>query len=332
MRQLIGPLLALWVAGCAPPPKPAPGPVAPPPATPTELQPQQPPPPPPQPEPPSPVRLDVDILVSADLPDYLAVAKQLSASIDGDVRTHYMKGNPATAPLILPRIRENEGDQVVGIGLLAARAAQQIPDRQAVFCQVFNYGDANLLAENSKGIALTPSPAFQLGVWKALQPNLTHVGLLIGPQQESLVTAARASAESLGIQLHVRVVSSDKGTLVALREMAADIDGLWLLPDNRILSTTTLRTLMSYSLRNGLSIAGFDHQLLAHGALLTVTPRHEDIAAAVIERLETSKGKTTIPGPGVVFLDSGDVRVNTRMAERMGLTIPQELRTSSDAP
>ncbi len=323
--------LAVLLSACTPPPKPEP------PAEPQAATPVEPPPPPQRVEREAaphaaPAALDVDILVSADLPAYLAVASHLREHINGDVRTHFMKGDPRTAPIILPRIRDNGADQVVGIGLLAARAAQSLPERQLVFCQVFNYGDAGLLGDNSKGIALVPGPAYQLGTWQTLQPQLTRVGLLIGPNQAPLVAAATTTAETLGIELVVREVSSDKGMLVILREIAPQIDGLWLLPDNRILSTSALRAVMSYSLRHGITVAGFDHQLLSHGALLTIAPRHEDIARAVLERLQAGKGKSVIPGPGVVFLDSGDVRVNARMAERLNLVIPPELSTTSDAP
>ena len=325
--------LALIIAGCTPPPKPEP-PAEPEtlePATSTPALPKR-PPAKAGPGPATPQALDVDILVSADLPAYLAVARALRETIPGSVRTHFMKGDPRTAPIILPRIRENTGDQVVGIGLLAARAAQSLPDRQVVFCQVFNYGDAGLVADNSKGIALVPGPLFQLGTWKTLQPRLTRVGLLIGPNQAPLIAAANDAAETLGIELVVREVTSDKAMLVALNEIGPQLDGLWLLPDNRILSTTALRALMSYSLKHGITVAGFDHQLLSHGALLTLTPRHDDIARTVLERLQAGKGKAAIPGPGVVFLDAGDVRVNARMAERLDLVIPPELRITSDAP
>ena len=315
--------LALF--GCTTPP---PKPVEPPPvAAPAQ------PPPPPRPVPaPEPLRFNVDILISGDLPEYLEVAQQLARQLPGETRIHNLKGDPRTARLLQPAIAGSGGDQVVAIGLLAARTAQTVPGRQLVFCQVFNFSDYALIGPNSKGVSLIPSPDFQFGTWKRVQPGLQRVGLLIGPNQDPLIAEARKAAERVGIALEVRVVESDQAMLLGLRELSPRIEGLWLVPDNRILSRSALLQAMRYSLQNGITVLGFDDQLLQHGALLSITSDTTTIARQVAERLRAGKDKDQLPGAAVVSPAEGVVRVNPRVAERLGLSIPADLLSSDHGP
>lgn len=311
-------LLCLLLAGCAvspPVPVAEEPPVAvpePPAATVTA---PKPPPPPPAPAPVTPPP-PVTILISMDIPAYTQVAAHLARALGERAMRHVLDGDTA-------RMLTAAADgPIVAIGLEAALLARDLQraDRPVVFCQVFNHVEHNLVARHMRGVALLPSFRKTFSTWRALAPALREVAVFTGPGFEGVMAPAQAAAQAFGIVLQHHSVQSDKEFLYRYKEAGHRIDGLWLVPDNRILSRDAIREAMSYSVRNGKQVAVFNEQLLPLGGLFSVTAAPEEVAAKVLRRLDDPAGQ-----PAVVGLEEAVIRVNPVIARRLNLSVPEAL-------
>lgn len=262
----------------------------------------------------------VVILVSETIPAYQRVADELARLLPRRSTVRYLSPE-AESRKQLTLLKSAEYQQFVAIGLSAAKEAKALAGREDefIFCQVFNYQDYDLVGPRAKGVAALPGTRAMFATWSEMSPALKSVGVITGPGLEPVIAAASSEAARYGIQLQHRVVKTDKETLFEYKKMAPLIQGLWLLPDNRVLSGRIIKEMMSFSVRNGKQVAVFSDDILRLGGLLSVTTRAEEIAAKVAQRLqEAYKGKG-VPGPDLLLLEEGNIQVNAIAARRYNL-------------
>jgi len=290
-------LALLCLGGCATP-LPEPEPVA------TEAAPEVPVPPPAseapakpaptaKPKPLIPPRVEtppdpVTILVSGSQTAYSDVARALLEHYDD--AAVFDLGADGVAPVsVLNRVNDRGTSAVVAVGLRAARAAVAMADAPVVVSQVFNYREYPLLTDRSRAVAAYAPLELQLAEWRAVDPAIERVGLIIGAGHDELISEARTAAALHGVELLVHVSGSDQETVYAFRRMSRDIDGFWLFPDNRVLSARSLAQMAEIAERQSVRIAVQNDGLLAMGAALSLSSVASDIAdviAGIIARIQ----------------------------------------------
>jgi len=245
-----------------------------------------PPPPPVLPEPPG-----VAIVLASRTPAYEDVAIELSQRL-GRYSIYDLSDKSQPAEDAFRLINDSDSGAVVAIGLPAARIAVALAQVPVVFSQVFNYRDDGLVTGNSRGVAALAPPEAQLGAWKSANPALTRIGAIIGPGHEALVDEAQIAADTLGVQLTVATVDSDQEALYQFRRMMNEIDGFWLFPDNRILSSRSLREIFAQARQRNVDVAVSNDALLTLGAGISISTVAADIADTivnVIRRIEAGQ-------------------------------------------
>lgn len=264
------------------------------------------------------------ILVSQPIAPYTEVARRLKQRL-GERATVYN----------LQEVQNGDyhaGDvplQLVTIGLDATRITEHLHHQQ-VFCQVFNYTGSGLTGPHSKGVSMIPASGKIFEAWKALSPELRDVAVISGPGQEALLEPAEKAAGQQGIALHSLTVRSDKEYLYIYKQMAKQVQGYWLIPDNRVLSVETLRDIMNFSVRNGKQVVVFNDELLDLGGLLSASSSYDDITDKVLLRLEQAEGHDEIPGPELLPLDEALLTINEVMARRLNISIPPQYKEYTD--
>lgn len=300
-------VVAMLLHGCAQPPK------------------QEPAPPPPPPvvkrHPP-----EVVILVSENLPAYSKVANLLARQLGKRGSIRYLTPSSMENARIVDSYKNDERKQFVSVGLSASVAAKALPNKQVVFCQVFNYQEYGLPSPMHKGVSMIPSISRTFAAWKAIAPGTTDVGVISGPGLDDTIQVATAIAKRYGITLHYSAVNSDKEYLFTYKQMADQVQGYWLLPDNRVLSGNSLREVMTFSVRNSKQVVVFSNELLNLGGLISATTDYRNIAQQVLDRLESAQDKDAIPGSDIAYLDRAVLRINPVMAQRFGLEIPRRYK------
>lgn len=278
---------------------------------------------PPKPDP------GIAILMSDRSSAFVGVQREIGKRYPHRIENHYLGGNEAANSAVQKKIQSSDLPLVVSIGLPAARVARGLSGKRVVFCQVFNYEDTDLVTSWMKGVAATPPVNEQFRVWKQLSPRLKRVGVITGKNLRGLMEEVQAAARENGLELVHIEVRSDKETLYAYKQLIPKIQGLWLVPDNRVLSRDVIRDVMAQSVREGKQVAVFSHQLLALGGLVSAESSYADIAQQVTERLKEARKDN---GVSVAPLTKATIRINTVMAKRLNLTLPNSLRGMAHAP
>ena len=272
---------SLLLVGCATAPPPAePEPVKPPVHAPEP--PVRAPSPPPQPEPPPPPAAPpaIAVVLTNRSTAYEQVATALAALFE-DISIYDLSDKSQPADTAFKLINDSDADAVVAIGLKAATTSVVFAAAPVIFSQVFNYQDYELLKPTSRGVsAIAPLDA-QLRAWKDLQPTLSRVGLVLGPGHDTLIEDAELAADRHGVILDIAVAHSDQEALFYFKRMVQDIDGFWLLPDNRVLSARVLREMIGQANRRGVAVLVPSRSMLSMGASISVSTVAADIAARI---------------------------------------------------
>jgi ABC-type uncharacterized transport system substrate-binding protein len=271
----------------------------------------------------------IAILLSDRSPAFVGVQREIEKRYSQRIENFYLGDNEAAYSAVQKRIQSSDIDQVIAIGLPAAQVARGLSDKRVVFCQVFNYEDTDLVTSWMKGVAATAPVNEQFRVWKLLSPQLKRVGVITGRNLRGLMGEARTAARKNGLELVHVEVRSDKEALYAYKQLIPKIQGLWLVPDNRVLSSDVIRDVMAHSVREGKQVAVFSHQLLALGGLMSAESSYADIAEQVLERGKQMHKDT---GTSITPLTKASIRINTVMAKRLNLTLPKTLRRLAHVP
>ncbi len=271
------------------------------------------------------------ILLSDNSPAFIGVQRAINKHYPQGIKTYRLGGGESDAE-ILKKIQHSDKPILVAVGLPAAKLARSLANKKVIFCQVFNYEDTDLIAPHMKGVAATPPVSEQFRVWKTLAPQLKKVGVITGKNLRSFIDEASAAARENHIDLIHVEVKSDKETLYAYKQLAPKIQGLWLVPDNRVLSRDTIRDMMAYSVKEGKQVSVFSHGLLGMGGLLSAESSYADIAEQVLLRVEQAGRAKEIPGDPITALTQANIRINPVMAGRLNLPLPKSLRGMVHAP
>ncbi|VAW62434.1 hypothetical protein MNBD_GAMMA11-3125 [hydrothermal vent metagenome] len=269
---------------------------------------------------------NVLILLSSSVKSYQRLAQKI-ASDPGVVAVEItLSGDPAQDNAVVRDIQSSDTVQIVAIGLKAAQSVKSITNKQIVFAQVVNYRDYGLVGGNFKGVSALPSPEKLFKDWKALSPGLSKVAVVVGKNLHSYLRRAQKAAELEGIELIIEQVASDKEFVYRSKNMQRNIQGQWILPDNRVLSVKALKEVMAYGSRRGRQIVVFSPGLLSYGGLFYVSPDIAAIAEAVLLRLRQSAGKADVQGDGVLPVMSHILGINQNIARQFNLIIPAAYR------
>jgi ABC-type uncharacterized transport system substrate-binding protein len=260
----------------------------------------------------------VGIVVSSRLPAYLDVADRLIEMLGTEDYLLRVLDEDENAMHVTTEMNSARPRVVVAIGLDAALLARDQIDAPLVFCQVFNYSEYPELEEATAGVSMLAAFDQQLAFWKAVDESLGAVGTIVGPGHESLISDSADAASAHGIALKARVSGSDRETVYQFKRLASEIDGFWLIPDNRVLSVSAIEELMSYAAARRLPVVVSTPELLRFGALMSLKPSPTHVADAVYAVLDSLQSYVS-RGFEIVTPQAFDVDVNPGVAARLGI-------------
>lgn len=265
----------------------------------------------------------VAIILSNSTPANMEIANALSEKLGDRSSTYNLDNDSANVKAVLKKVRASGSEQVVAIGLLAAQAASTLKKTQVIFCMVFNYEDENIIKPWMKGVSLVPNQKIIFSTWKKLDPTIKHVAVITGNKKDALIVSAKQKAAKYKIKLTHKVVKTDLGFIYAIKNLPEDVQGIWLLPDNRVLSERALREAMSFGVKRGKQVVVFSPSLLGLGGLISSQYRKQDVVRQTLKRLDQAAGKKAIPGVSVQMLSAADIRISSSTAKRLGIKIPK---------
>jgi ABC-type uncharacterized transport system substrate-binding protein len=164
-----------------------------------------------------------------------------------------------------------------------------------------------------------PPLALQLNGWTSIDTSRRRIGLIVSDEHARLIDELTAAAGDT-FEIKHAVSSSDRETLYLFKRLAPQVDGFWLVPDNRILSPNVLRELLSYAAGHGVGVLVFNDSLLSWGALLSATSTAHDVAHSVHSVLDRVTAGTTRELPAMTPLTEIRLKVNPDVATKLGVT------------
>lgn len=271
-------------------------------------------------------RQGVIILMSSTASSYQVLAKKIAAQLEDEVTTLSMSSSQLHNKTLLEDIRSSDKELVVALGLRAARLLTRLNDKPVIFSQVINYNDYDLVSVNMKGVSALPSPEQLFRDWRAISPGITKIAVVSGKNLDHFLERARRAARTQGIELITRQVKTDKEFIYTSKNMPLDIQGQWIVPDNRVLSSKALKEVMAYASRRGRQIVVFSPSLLSFGGLMFVSPDDDYVSSEIVKRLDDCRLEDEIPGADIVPVLQHELGINGKIARQLNLRIPGAYR------
>lgn len=252
----------------------------------------------------------VVVLRSSDLAPYLAVQSAFISDVGSAVRVLKVKDAPHDE---LESAIEQAG-VVLAIGPEAQAAAANARPGHLLHA---------LASGASGGIPLYASPERQVRDIRALLPSAQRLGVVYDPARSAgAMDAYAAAARSAGFQLVRKPVHARSEVAGAVRELAGEVNALWLVPDVTVVSADTFKFMIERSIENKIPVIGFSSGMAQAGALLVVEATYPEMgrkAAVAARRMLAGAQVTPQPADGVVYL-------NSSTADLLGVSIPSSLR------
>jgi ABC-type uncharacterized transport system substrate-binding protein len=262
------------------------------------------------------LRRDVTVVFDADTASAAATAAAIAETLPPQqyrVVTVDSANLPSPAPSAQPAV-------VIAVGRAAVDAARaRFPGRPIVFCQVFAYEDVLKGGGAIWGVHSLPPLTLQLKAWQAIDPTLRNIALILGEERGALAAEATKAAANVGAEVRLETSHSDRETLYLFKRLAGQVDGLWLFPDNRVLSPTVLRELLSYANSHNVGVLAPTESLLRLGALASAASVPADIAETVRLVAERVAAGKTRDLPAMTSLRAAELHVNPVVAAALGL-------------
>ena len=277
---------------------------------------------------------EVAILKSADLAAYnQAVAGFKAAMSPSTTFLEYdMQGDVARGQKLARKIRDSDAMLLLAVGVKAALVAKlEIVDIPVVFCMVLDPAKHDLKAPNMTGIRLEIPIERQLRTMRSVLPSMKRIGVLYDPEKTvHLVEEARLLSKSMGLELVVKQVNTEKEVPPALRALLSQVEALWLVPDSTVLTEDSLKFVLGTALDFNVPVIGFSSELVRSGALLGLSVSYEDVgrqAGLLAKKILSDQAQpftTTFPPERL------RLALNLKTARFLGIVIPAEVVDNAD--
>jgi putative ABC transport system substrate-binding protein len=248
------------------------------------------------------------------------------------------QGEQATASTIAAKFAADQVDLVLAIATPTAQAAAQtILDIPVLFTAVTEPEEAGLVeswekpGNNITGTSDLNPVKEQLELIQEILPGAKSVGIIYSSGEvnsDVQVELAKAAATDLGLTIKEATVTNSSEVGQAT-ESLGDVDAIYIPTDNRV--TEGLEAVIQYSEANQIPLFGAENGQVERGAIATYgisyTVLGYQTGQMAIRILEDGEDPADMP---VETLDTIEFILNPVAAERMGVTLSEELIAKAD--
>jgi len=276
---------------------------------------------------------DIVILKSHDLEPFNQAMAGFVAACPMRVTEYDLRGTKKEESSIIQRLTAAKPRLIVAIGPLAAQVAREhLQDIPLIFVMVSNPPKHGLQGANLAGVSLDIPVPMQLARYKALVPTLKTLGVIYDPAKtDAMVTEARGTVATLGLQLLAAPVSTPKEVPAALRSLLGKIDALWMVPDDTVVTPESFKFLLLTAFENNLPFVTVSDIFVEAGALASLSPDYTDVGrqgcqlATDLESGRLHPAEVMVVPPAKVNL-----AINLKTASKIGLQLPPEVIQSAN--
>jgi len=213
-------------------------------------------------------------------------------------------------------------DLVLAIGLDALRAVKEIAHLPILYMMVLNPESVRKEGANITGVSMNIPQEKQLDIILKVLPGITRIGLLYDSEKTGHFVARNQKAGvAAGIRILAREVKTAREVPLALTQMEAVPEALWLLPDLTVISPETVEFLFNYSMAHKIPVIAFSEQYLAIGAFMSIS-----LDVFELGRQTGQMANTVFDGKPLTQISPAEaqkavVTINRTVAENLGIPI-----------
>jgi putative ABC transport system substrate-binding protein len=263
--------------------------------------------------------------------------------VDGDNLTVDYQNSEGDASLfasIAQQFVTNEVDLIVSIATpnsQAAIAAAEGTDIPVVFTAVTDPVGSGLVSnweshgdENVTGVSDMIVVSDDVELIAEIMPGISTLGTMYNAGESNSVFLAEKlneACDALGIDVVEATVSTSADVATAAQSLVGRVDAIWVGTDNTVV--TGFEALVGICEDNDIPLFAADEDSIVRGAIAAYSFDYYDVGyqtGEVVAEILDGKDASTIP------VEKGKVislSVNTAAAERMGITIPQNIIDSA---
>jgi len=273
----------------------------------------------------------VVIVLSQESSPYTDMVQGFRASLAGagvqaEIEIYNLKGNSENAQNMLRPFKSEPPTMFLTVGSLATQAVLGEHDEVPVIASLTTHLEKFKKKGNLTGVGLEFSLESQFDVMRRILPELATVGVLYSAKenQETIDTAVNL-AKKLGVKLVPKPVETPRDIPDALESLANNVDLLWGIADQVVVSPQTAEPILLFSFRNKIPFAGLSAPWVKAGALYALERDYGDIGNQCAEMATKILSKTAprtipvVPPRKVLF------SINLKTARSMKIDLPKQI-------
>jgi ABC-type uncharacterized transport system substrate-binding protein len=228
----------------------------------------------------------VAVLVSLNIRPYLeaveGLKERLSEQNAAVIEVFNMENYTGNTQNILSKnLRDEKFDLCIAVGPEAARfiwtgdLASQV---LKIYTMVLNPDEIVELTEPVCGVSLDIPGKIMMQIFSKVLPSLTRIGLLYDPKNNSeFARQAVLEAAVMDLEIIPLEVSLRKQIPDVLKKKWGGVDGLWLIPDQTIITESLVRYIIKEAISNGVAVFGYNRFFYKNGAALSYILDYREI-------------------------------------------------------
>ena len=271
----------------------------------------------------------VAVLVSSDIRPYIEAVEGMSVvlaeSASAKVQVFSLeKFKGKSRDVLMQNLTGEKFDLFVAVGPEAVRFASEEPALEKttwLYSMVLNPPKVSGQTETACGVPLDIPAQRQLEMIAQGLTAIKRLGLLYDPRYNSeFFTKAATEAPSLDLKIVPLKVSSKKDIPVVLKQHWENIDALWLIPDQTVISESIVQYIIKDAIFKKTPVIGYNRFFYESGAALAFVFDYEELGRQT-GRLAANvlMGKTCEKEPPVFR-----GWLNLRVIDKLGMTVPEK--------
>jgi len=259
------------------------------------------------------------------------------AGYDVDYDEQNAQGDQSIAASIAGKFASDDLDMILAIATpTAVSVAQAVTDVPILFTAVTDPVDAALVESmeapggNITGTSDAVPVRDLLELVNRLDPDAKTVGIVYNPGEANAVSQvewAEEAAAELGLEIKLATADTSNGVQQAAESL--DVDAFFVITDNTVVSA--LETLIQVAEAKDIPVIASEGDSVARGGIATIGISYYDLGYQTGEMaVRILKGEATTDSMPVETQTELAVYLNTGAAERMGVTIPDDLLAEAD--
>jgi putative ABC transport system substrate-binding protein len=269
------------------------------------------------------------IVLSQESSPYADMVKGFRTSLTGagaqvDIEVHNLKGKSEHASDVLRHFKSEPPAMFLTVGSLATQAVLAENDDVPVIAGLTAHLERFKKNGNLTGVDLEFSLETQFDMMRWILPDLATVGVLYSPKDnQETIDAALTFAKKHGVKLVPKPVETPRGIPDALESLVNNVDLLWGIPDQVVLSPQTAEPILLFSFRNKIPFAGLSTPWVKAGSLYALERDYQDVGnqcAEIAVKIMNKTAPRTIP---VVSPRKALFSLNLKTARAMKIELPR---------